>query len=80
MLLGGVPIEDRLLLRLARVVHDPALAGKLGMAYTLRSGVLNLSYPERQTILTALEHHPAGLEGLHEQLVGHQAWQLRQRL
>jgi hypothetical protein len=78
--LGGVPIEDRLLLRLARAVHDPALSGKLATAYTLRSEVLNLSFPERQTILTTLERGPAGLEELHEQLVRHEAWQLRQRL
>lgn len=80
MLVGGVQVEDRLVLRLARVVADPALAGKLSMAYTLRSHVLNLTYPERQKILDALDEAPAGLEELRQELVLHAAWQLRQRL
>ena len=50
------------------------------MAYTLRSHVLNLTYPERQTILDALDEAPAGLEELRQELVSHAAWQLRQRL
>jgi hypothetical protein len=80
VLLGGVPIEDRLVLRLARAVDDSGLAGKLTMAYTLRSQVVNLTHDERQTILSALQRQPEGLEQLHDQLVEHAAWQLRQRL
>ena len=80
MLLGGVPIEDRLLLRLARAVDQPALAGKLTMAYTLRSAVVNLTTDERQAILAALDSRPAGLEALHSQLREHAAWRLRERL
>lgn len=80
MLLGGVPIEDRIVLRLARVVADASLAAKLNMAYTLRSEVVNLTYPERQAIIAALEQRPDGLDGLHELLVANHAWQLRQRL
>ncbi len=80
MLLGGVSVEDRLVLRLARVVGDGALAGKLNMAYTLRSAVLNLTYSERQTILDALEGGASGLSELRAELLSNPAWQLRQRL
>ena len=80
MLLGGVSVEDRLVLRLARVVPDAGLSGKLNMAYTLRSAVVNLTYPERQTILEALEGGSPGLDELRLELGAHPAWQLRQRL
>ena len=87
MLFCGVAVEDWLILRLAGVVTDAELAGKLFMAYTLLSEVLNLSFAERQVIVGVLdnqvgvlENQPAGLEALYEQLVGEPAWNVRQRL
>ena len=80
MVLGGVPIEDGFVLRLARAVAHPALASKLNMAYTLRSEVVNLNYTDRHAILEALEQKPVGLDGLLERFLADDAWQLRQRL
>ena len=80
VVLGGVPIEDRFVLRLARTVADTALASKLYMAYSLRSEGVNLNYIERHAILETLEQEPVGFEGLLERLLADYAWQLRQRL
>jgi hypothetical protein len=78
MVLGGVPIEDRFVLRLARLVGDAELASKLYMAYSLRFEAVDLNYIERHAILATLEQQPAGFEGLLERLVADYAWQLRQ--
>ena len=80
MLLGGVDVEDRVVLRLAGAVQHRALSRKLSMAWTLRSPVLNLTVSERDTILAALADAPRGLEGLRELLLAHKAWRLRERL
>ena len=78
MVLGGVPIEDRFVLRLARLVGDSELASKLYMAYSLRLEAVDLNYIERHAILATLEQQPSGFEGLLERLVADYAWQLRQ--
>lgn len=80
MLLGGVEVEDRDVLRLAGAVQHRALSRKLDMAWTLRSPVLNLTVSERDTILATLVDAPTGLEALRDLLLESQAWHLRERL
>lgn len=64
MFLAGVPVRDELVLELARMVDDEALAEKLEDAYRREVKVMALDVPERETILRALEDPPAGLEDL----------------
>jgi hypothetical protein len=80
MRLGGVPVDDRLVLRLGQVVNDRALASKLTMAYTFRSQILNFTQAEREKILLALDHRPAGLEDLYRQLLTGSFWRSTQRI
>ena len=80
MLLGGVGSREREVLRLASAVKQPPLSGKLSMAWTLRSPVLNLTVAERQTILAILDEPPYGLEGLRDLLLVNPAWRVRERL
>jgi hypothetical protein len=79
MLVGGVPVDDRLIRELARVVH-PTLKGKLDTALLYRAKVLGLTIAERETILKALEHPPAGLEKLRSILLQDSRWHLNERL
>lgn len=80
MLMGGVPVEDRLILELSEALPRP-LAHKLRTAYALRASVLGLTSSERQLILEALEEPRAeGLRGLRETLLQDPAWRLRRRL
>jgi hypothetical protein len=58
VLLGGVPVEDRQVLRIAGLV-DPNLGSKLVTAYRLHFPVVALNYREREAILAALETAPA---------------------
>ena len=80
MVLGGVEVEDRVVLRLAGAVRHRPLSRKLSMAWTLRSPVVNLTVSERDTILATLADDPLGLEGLRDLLLVHEAWRLRERL
>ena len=80
MRLGGVPVDDRLVLRLGQVVDDRALASKLTLAYTFRSEILNFTQAEREKILWALDRRPAGLEDLHRQLLTSPFWKSHQRI
>ena len=63
MLVGGVPIDERLLRELSRVV-DRNLARRLDTALLYRAKVLGLTVAEREAILKALENSPPGLEEL----------------
>jgi hypothetical protein len=71
MLLGGVPVEDRQVLRIAGFV-DPTLGSKLVTAFRLHFPVVALSYREREAILAALETAPA-LRDLRDALAGKDA-------
>jgi hypothetical protein len=71
MLVGGVPVDERLLRELARVV-PPTLARRLDTALTYRAKVLGLTIAERKAILAALEDPPAGLEELRAALLREQ--------
>jgi hypothetical protein len=61
MVLGGVPIDDRHVLQLERLLPT-ALANKLTVARTLGSQIVALSAEEREQILTAIERAPGKLD------------------
>ena len=79
MLVGGVPIDERLLRELARVV-DRKLAQRLDTALLYRAKVLGLTVAEREAILKALENPPTGLEELRATLLRDPRWRLSERL
>jgi hypothetical protein len=79
MLVGGVPVDERLLRELARVV-PPALARRLDTALFYRAKVLGLTVAERRAILAALEDPPAGLEELRATLLQEHVWRQREGL
>jgi hypothetical protein len=72
--LAGIPVRDEAVLELARLVDDPALADKLETAYARETRILALTIPERETILTALDDAPAGLEELRAVLLKEHVW------
>ena len=72
--LAGVPVQDDLILELARMVDDDALATKLETAFGRMTRVLALTIPERETILAAMEDVPVGLEELHGVLLREAQW------
>lgn len=74
MFLAGVPIRDRLILELARLVHDEHLETRLRAALANDVKLLALEVEERETILVALEDPPAGLEELRAVLLQEQVW------
>ena len=73
MLVGGVPVDERLLRRLAEIV-PPAVARRLDTALFYRAAVLGLTAAERRAILSALENPPSGLENLRRTLIQDPAW------
>ncbi|HET9288771.1 MAG TPA: hypothetical protein VFO26_14550 [Gaiella sp.] len=77
--MGGVPIDERLLRELARVV-DRKLAQRLDTALLYRAKVLGLTVAERESILKALENPPPGLEELRAILLQDSRWRLSERL
>jgi hypothetical protein len=79
MLVGGVPIDERLLRELARVV-DRKLARRLDTALLYRAKVLGLTVDERAAILKALENPPPGLEELRATLLQDPRWRLSESL
>jgi len=80
MIINGVTVEDDLVLALAGVVRNPALAHKLQTAHRFRSGVVNLSTAERTLVLAALDKPSTELEELRGQLVEHPAWRSPTRI
>jgi hypothetical protein len=72
-LVGGVPVDERLLGQLARVV-PPMLARRLDTALFYRAKILALTIEERREILAALEDPPTGLEELRAMLLQEDAW------
>jgi hypothetical protein len=68
MILAGVSVRNELVQRLAYLVGDSALAGKIEWAVDTQQVILPLTAPEREAILVALDDAPDGLEELHERL------------
>lgn len=79
MLVGGVPVDERLLTELARLL-PPTLARRLDTALFYRAKVLGLTIAEREAVLAALEEPPAGLEELRAALLKEHAWRDREGL
>ena len=73
MLIGGVPVDERLSRRLAEVV-PPSVARRLDTALLHRAAVLGLTAAERHAILAALENPPSGLENLRATLIQDPDW------
>ena len=73
MLVGGVPIDDRLLRELARIV-PPTLARRVDTALLYRAKVLRITVAEREIILAALEDAPADLAELRGVLLRELEW------
>jgi hypothetical protein len=72
--LAGLPIPDRLVLDLARMVDDEELETRLRSALAHDVKVLALESDERETILAALDDPPAGLEELRAVLLQEHVW------
>ena len=73
-------VRDDLILELARLVDDDALANRLESAYGRDVKVLALDIPERETIIRALEDPPPGLEELRGVLLEEHVWRHREGL
>jgi hypothetical protein len=71
--LCGVPIQSLLVLELATLVRDPALAGKLERGVTRDLIVIGLTDDERTLVLRALADPPVGLEEVRETLLAEQS-------
>ena len=78
-MLGGVWVEDGVVLRLAEALRHGALSRKLSMACTLRSPVVNLTMAERHAILAVVDAPPPSLKGLRELILANPGWMLHQR-
>ena len=79
MLVGGVPIDDRLLRELARIVPR-TLARRVDTALLYRAKVLGLTIAEKETILAALEDAPADLTELRDALLREVEWRRAESL
>jgi len=79
MLLGGVPIDDRLVRRLSGILDRP-LGNKLDHALLFRAQIVALTREEKEAILTALEKAPPELEPLRQLLIADAQWRRRGRL
>lgn len=71
--LCGVPIQSTLVLELATLVRDPALADKLERGVTRDLIVIGLTDDERTLVLRALADPPLGLEEVRDTLLAEQS-------
>ncbi len=80
MLLCGLDVSDRSIMRLARLVEDEEVELKLRKALARDDEALTLNRAERATILLSLDDPPqggpppAGLDDLRTVLVNERAW------
>ena len=68
MMLAGVSVRNELVQRLAHLVGDSDLAGKIKRGLDAQQVNLPLTAPEREAILVALDDAPDGLEELRDRL------------
>ena len=68
MILAGVSVRNELVQRLAYLVGDSELAGKIERGLDTQQTILPLTAPEREAILVALDDVPDGLEELRDRL------------
>jgi hypothetical protein len=71
--LCGVPIQSTLVLELATLVRDQALANKLERGVTRDLIVIGLTDDERTLLLRALADPPVGLEEVRDTLLAEQS-------
>ena len=79
MLVGGIPIEDRLVRKLAATV-DRSLRGKFETALLFRAKIVGLTRDERRAVLAALENAPAELQEVRDLFVADDSWRSHERL
>jgi hypothetical protein len=79
MLLGGVPVEDHVVRRLATILGRP-VRNRLDQALAFRAQFVALTREEKRAILNALETAPPDLEPIRELLLADENWRLRDRL
>jgi hypothetical protein len=81
--LAGISVADRLVLELARRLHDAGLddaAETLEEAYDGARNVVALTIAEREAILRVLEDGPDELAELRGALLGEHEWRVREGL
>ena len=71
--LCGVPIQSTLVVELATLVRDQALADKLERGVTRDLIVIGLTDDERTLVLRALADPPVGLEEVRDTLLAEQS-------
>ena len=74
IMLAGIPVQDGLILKLARMVDDDQLADRLEHAQRAGVKILALELADRETILAALDDPPPGLEELRGVLLRDLTW------
>ena len=82
-MLAGIPIPDRDVLELVRLLRETGFdgtAGRLEDAYDLQTRVLARTVPEREQILYALDDPPDGLAELRSVLLAEHVGRQRQGL
>jgi len=83
MMLAGIPVADKDVLELARLLREVALepvAEKLEKGYDAETKVLALTIDDRERILRALDDPPAGLAELRGVLLREAEWRVREGL
>jgi hypothetical protein len=80
VMLAGIPVNDDLVLELARMVDDDELAERLEDAYRRGVKILALDFRDRDSIIAALDDPPAGLAELRGVLLREREWRVREGL
>jgi hypothetical protein len=78
-MLAGVPVRRRFVKQLAAEVDEPT-ASKLARAVEHKAVILNLDIDDRERLLQAMEHAPAGLAELRGVLLAEHTRRQRQGL
>ncbi len=82
-MLAGIPVQDRLVLELARrlrEIDEIDTAEALERAYDAEQRIVALTVPDREAILWALDDAPDGLTGLRAVLFKEQTWRIQNGL